>query len=142
MKKYLGIVGALAFIFIIAWSFSGSKKKISLPKEHDIAKIEMFKNNATVRKKITDQAEISKWIRELTENTKKTRRDSVNDQPVNVKEYLKIQFHLKATQDNPSVVYLYDKGYGGQSYVEKPYEGIWKIKKEVADRINSAFSEE
>ena len=93
-----------------------------------------MKNTSEDCLKIENQDEIFDIIADIYENTKDTGKESVNDQPTNIKDYLIIKFHHKNAEDSPSVAYLYkDKN---SSYVEQPYSGIWKLKEETFDEIS------
>ena len=94
-----------------------------------------MKNTSEERWKIENQEEISDFIADIEENTNDTGRESVNDQPTNIDDYLIIKFHHENTEDSPSVAYLYkDKN---SSYIEQPYSGIWKLREETFDRISN-----
>ncbi|MDK7355941.1 DUF5301 domain-containing protein [Peptoniphilus harei] len=41
------------------------------------------------------------------ENTEDTGKESVNDQPTNINDYLIVKFHHKNAEESPSVAYLY-----------------------------------
>ena len=133
MKKYLGL--ALVLIAILSLTAcGGSNKKISLSKAEEVKEIEIMKNTSEEGLKIENQDEIVDIIAEIEENTDATGRESVNDQPTNIDDYLTIRFHHKDAEENPSVVYLYkDKN---TSYVEQPYAGIWKLREEIFDEIS------
>ncbi len=133
MKKYLGL--ALVLIAILSLTAcGGSNKKISLSKAEEVKEIEIMKNTSEEGLKIENQDEIADIIAEIEENTDATGRESVNDQPTNIDDYLTIRFHHKDAEENPSVVYLYkDKN---TSYVEQPYAGIWKLREEIFDEIS------
>ena len=133
MKKYLGI--ALVLITILSLTACGSNKKINLPKAEEIKEIEMMKNTSEERLKIENQEEISGIIADIEENTNDTGRESVNDQPTNIDDYLIIKFHHENTEDSPSVAYLYKNK--NSSYIEQPYSGIWKLREETFDRISN-----
>lgn len=138
MKKYIGI----AFVLITILSLtacgsnkSASNKKINLPKAEEIKEIEIIKNNSEDSLKIENQDEISCIIEGIKENTNDTGRESVNDQPTNIKDYIIVKFHYKNAEESPSIAYLYkDKN---SRYVEQPYAGIWKLREETFDRITS-----
>ena len=134
MKKYLGL--ALVLITILSLTAcGGSNKKIVLPKAEEVKEIEIMKNTSEKSLKIENQDEISGIIAEIKENTNDTGRESVNDQPTNIDDYLIVKFHHKNAEGSPSVVYLYkDKN---SRYVEQPYAGIWKLREETFDRISS-----
>ena len=133
MKKHLGL--ALVLIAILSLTAcGGSNKKISLPKAEEVKEIEIMKNTSEEGLRIESQDEIAGIIAEIEENTDATGRESVNDQPTNIDDYLTIKFHHKDAEENPSVVYLYkDKN---TSYVEQPYSGIWKLREEIFDKIS------
>lgn len=135
MKKYIGIAFVLITILsLTACGSNGSNKKIVLPKAEEIKEIEVMKNTSGKSLKIENQDEISGIIAEIKENTKDTGKESVNDQPTNINDYLTVKFHHKNAEDSPSVAYLYkDKN---SSYVEQPYSGIWKLKEETFDEIS------
>lgn len=138
MKKYIGI----AFVLITILSLtacgsnkSASNKKINLPKAEEIKEIEIIKNTSEDSLKIENQDEISCIIEGIKENTNDTGRESVNDQPTNIKDYIIVKFHHKNAEGSPSLTYIYkDKN---SSYVEQPYAGIWKLREETFDRITS-----
>ena len=136
MKKYIGIAFVLITILsLTACGSNASNKKINLPKAEEIKEIEITKNTSEESLKIENQDEISGIIEGIKENTNDTGRESVNDQPTNIKDYIIVKFHHKNAEGSPSLVYLYkDKN---SSYVEQPYAGIWKLREETFDRITS-----
>lgn len=132
MKKYLGI--ALVLITILSLTACGSNKKINLPKSEEIKEIEIMKNNSEDSLKIDNQDEISSIISEIKDNTNDTGKESVNDQPTNINDYLIFKFHHKNAGESSSIAYLYkDKNI---SYIEQPYSGIWKLREEIFDKIS------
>lgn len=133
MKKHLGI--ALVLMTILSLTACGSNKKINLPKAEEIKEIEIMKNTSEEILKIENKDEISSIIEEIKENTNDTGKESVNDQPTNIKDYIIVKFHYKNAEESPSIAYLYkDKN---SRYVEQPYAGIWKLREETFDRISS-----
>lgn len=135
MKKHLGIAFVLITILsLTACGSNRSNKKIVLPKAEEVKEIEIMKNTSEDRFKIESQDEISGIIEEIRENTNDTGKESVNDQPTNINDYLIVKFHHKNAEDSPSVAYLYkDKN---SSYIEQPYSGIWKLREETFDKIS------
>lgn len=136
MKKYIGIAFILiAILSLTACGSNGSNKKIVLPKAEEIKEIEIIKNTSEEILKIENKDEISGIIEEIRENTNDTGKESVNDQPTNIKDYIIVKFHYKNAEESPSIAYLYkDKN---SRYVEQPYAGIWKLREETFDRISS-----
>ena len=136
MKKYLGIALVLMTILsLTACASNSSNKKTVLPKAEEIKEIEIMKNTSEESLKIENQDEIAGIIAEIKENTNDTGRESVNDQPTNIDDYLIIKFHHKNAEGSPSIAYVYkDKN---SRYVEQPYSGIWKLSEETFDGISS-----
>ena len=137
MKKYIGI--AFVLITILSLTACGStcdsNKEIVLPKAEEVKEIEIMKNTSEDRLKIESQDEIFSFIAEIKEYTNDTGKESVNDQPTNINDYIIVKFHHKNEEGSSSITYLYkDKN---NSYVEQPYSGIWKLREETFDRISS-----
>ena len=133
IMKHLGI--ALVLITILSLTACVSNKKIILPKAEEVKEIEIMKNTSEDRLKIENQDEIFGIIAEIEENTNDTGKESVNDQPTNIKDYIILKFRHKNAEESPRVVYVYkDKNI---RYVEQPYVGIWKLREETFDRISS-----
>lgn len=136
MKKYIGMALVLiAILTLTACGSNGSNKKIVLPKAEEIKKIEIMKNTSEESLKVENQDEISDIIEEIKENTNDTGKESVNDQPTNIKDYIIVKFHYKNVEGSPSIAYLYKNK--NSRYVEQPYAGIWKLREETFDRISS-----
>ena len=133
MKKYLGI--AFVLITILSLTSCGSNKKINLPKAEEIKEIEIMKNTSEDRLKIENQDGIAVIIADIEGNTNDIGKESVNDQPTNINDYIILKFDHKNAEEGSSIAYLYkDKN---SSYVELPYSGIWKLGEETFDRIRS-----
>lgn len=138
MRTYIAaVVGSLC---ILALTACGSDKEISLPDAADITEVEIINSTSEKDESITDRDKIAGIIRDITENVKDTGKESVNDRPVNIEDYLTVKFHHKADGGNPTVIYLY-KMYKQVSYVEQPYSGIWSLKDEVFDDIRNQIDE-
>ena len=105
IMKHLGI--ALVLITILSLTACVSNKKIILPKAEEVKEIEIMKNTSEDRLKIENQDEIFVIIADIEENFKDTGKESVNDQPTNINDYLIVKFHHKNAEDSPSVDYLY-----------------------------------
>lgn len=136
LKKY--IIIAIAILLTISLSACGNKKQITLPKPDDIIEIKIMKNNSEYIKKFTYKEDISNMITKISENADSTSKESVNDQPTNVNEYIIIEFSHKFVDGSSSIIYLYkDKG---TTYVEQPYVGIWKLNQNIFEYINDKFS--
>lgn len=133
MKKQIGII--LVLISILALSACGSNKKIVLPKPDQITEIEIMKNTSESGMKIIEQDKIYKIISVIKENTNNTWKESTNDQPTNIEEYITIKFNHENVEGSPSIVYLYKNK--NICYVEQPYSGIWELSEEIFDSISS-----
>lgn len=82
---------------------------------------------------IKDRDKISLLLDEIKENSNKTKKKSINDEPTNIEIYTLIQFNSKEPEENPTTLYLYKED--DKYYIEKPYEGIWELDEEIYDNI-------
>ena len=75
---------------------------------------------------IKDKDDIEIIVSTITNGSKKTKKNSVNDQPVNCAKYYTFSFCSDDDSDSSqSFFYLYTKH--GRHYIESPYLGIWRI---------------
>ena len=135
MKKLITII--VCSISFLVLSACGSKKKLILPESEKISVISLQKKLSENVKTITKREEISKLIEEIQKQSKSTSLESVNDQPINVKDYIIIKFYHQ-NKENDSVVYLYTMKE--KQYIEQPYVGIWEVSSDIANRIEEFFS--
>ena len=135
MKKFITII--VCSISFLVLSACGSKKKLILPESEKISVISLQKKLSENVKTITKREEISKLIEEIQKQSKSTSLESVNDQPINVKDYIIIKFYHQ-NKENDSVVYLYTMKE--KQYIEQPYAGIWEVNPDIANRIEETFS--
>ena len=121
---------------LLSLSFLGcSKVQIELPDQVDLENVVLSepteKNNTPAI--ITDKKELKNIIDSIKLNSKKTNNESINDIPTNVDYYIKLEFsHAKG---GSSVAYAYKTKH--KYYIEQPYSGIWEIKQESYDNINT-----
>ena len=134
MKKLITII--VCSISFLVLSACGSKKKLILPESEKISVISLQKKLSENVKTITKREEISKLIEEIQKQSKSTSLESVNDQPINVKDYIIIKFYHQ-NKENDSVVYLYTMKE--KQYIEQSYVGIWEVSSDIADRIEEFF---
>ncbi|MCY7153725.1 DUF5301 domain-containing protein [Streptococcus mitis] len=135
MKKIITvIVCSISFLVLSACS---SKKKLILPEPERISVISMQKSISEDVKTITKREEISKLIKEIQKQSTSTTLESVNDQPINVKDYIIIKF-THQNEEKDSVVYLYTMKE--KQYIEQPFVGIWQVSPDIANRIEETFS--
>ena len=135
MKKIITII--VCSISFLVLSACVSNKKLILPEPESISVISLQKKLSENVKTITKREEISKLIEEIQKQSKSTSLESVNDQPINVKDYIIIKFYHQ-NKENDSVVYLYTMKE--KQYIEQPYAGIWEVNPDIANRIEETFS--
>ena len=130
MKKIITmIVCSVSFLVLSACS---SKRKLILPEPERISVISLQKKTSEDVKTITKREEISKLIKEIQKQSTSTTLESVNDQPINVKDYIIIKF-THQNEEKDSVVYLYTMKE--KQYIEQPFVGIWQVSPDIANRI-------
>ena len=135
MKKIIiMIVCSISFLVLSACV---SKKKLILPEPESISVISLQKKISEDVKTINKREDISKLIKEIQKQSQSTSLESVNDQPINVKDYIIIKFYHQ-NEEKDSVVYLYTKKK--RQYIEQPYAGIWEVNPDIANRIEETFS--
>ena len=135
MKKIITmIVCSVSFLVLSACS---SKRKLILPEPERISVISLQKKTSEDVKTITKREEISKLIKEIQKQSTSTTLESVNDQPINVKDYIIIKF-THQNEEKDSVVYLYTMKE--KQYIEQPFVGIWQVSPDIANRIEETFS--
>ena len=135
MKKIITII--VCSISFLVLSACVSNKKLILPEPESISVISLQKKLSENVKTITKREEISKLIEEIQKQSKSTSLESVNDQPINVKDYIIIKFYHQ-NKENDSVVYLYTMKE--KQYIEQPYAGIWEVNPDIANRVEEAYS--
>lgn len=137
LKKYS------IFILILIGLTACSKEKIELPKSKDLESIkvtEVIKEKKEERDivNINKEEDINNFIDSVSSATK-TKQSSISDTPTNVDKYFIISLNHKDSKNNDSKFYIYkSKKYSDDKYVylEQPYTGIFRIKKEKLKNIN------
>ena len=135
MKKIITII--VCSISFLVLSACVSKKKLILPEPERISVISLQKKTSEDVKTINKREEISKLIKEIQKQSTSTTLESVNDQPINVKDYIIIKF-THQNEEKDSVVYLYTMKE--KQYIEQPFVGIWQVSPDIANRIEETFS--
>ena len=137
LKKYS------IFILLLIGLTACNKKKIELPKSKDLENIkvtEVIKEKKEERYivNIEKEEDINNFIDSVSSATK-TKQSSISDEPTNVDKYFIISLNHKDSKNNNSKFYIYkSKKYSDDKYVylEQPYRGIFRIKKEKLKDIN------
>ena len=132
MKKLIGI--ALALFCLLGCTACGMQKAVTLPDARQLSSIEIMQSTGQSGKTYTTQEEMSTFIRCLQENASKTCLESVNDQPVNIEDYIIVRLIHSGPENSASIAYLYTKK--GTAYLEQPYAGIWTFNNETFDQIS------
>lgn len=134
MKKLITIVVCLISFLVLSACFS--KKKLILPEPETVSVISLKKKISEDVKTIKKREEISKLIEEIQKQSKSTIFESLNDQPINDKDYIIIKF-IHQNEENDSVAYLYTRKE--KQFIEQPYVGIWEVSPDIANRIEEFF---
>ena len=141
MKKYIGMLVALVCILGLTACDGDKQVELLLPNVENITEVDVMENSSNVSNKITSKEEIAKIITEINEHSKSTNKESMNDQPTNVDSYITMTFyhHNAENEQKEGCIYLYQEK--GNSYVEQPYAGIWKLEDEVFSWIREDYLE-
>ena len=131
-QKSIRIIAIIIFLTVIAMVFFLLMNKetysLNLPKTEEVTRIMI--STDTVKKEVTSIEEIKDIIYVLEGNERTTKKESINDSPVNAETPIKIEFHFQ--QSGGSILYIYTRR--NQYYLEQPYNGIYRIS---GDEYNS-----
>ena len=120
MKK-IGLV--VIIIMLGIYTFHSNKKTLDLP---DTSKVEfehVHDGDMTTAYEC-DESKISSLIKNIEEKSSYS-KESVNDNPNNV-DYIKVKMDTKT-------YYVYERNE--KTYIEEPYNGIWKIPSDLYKSI-------
>ena len=122
MKK-IGLF--LIIIMLGVYSFYSNKKPLELP---NASKVEFshVHGGATTTIYECDECKISSLIKNIEEKSSYS-KESVNDTPNGV-DYIKVKMDTKT-------YYVYERH--GKTYIEEPYNGIWKIPSDLYKSIKN-----
>ena len=120
MKK-IGL--AVIIIMLSMYTFHSNKKNLDLP---DTSKVEFghVHGGAMTTVYELNQDKISSLINDIEEKSSYS-KESVNDNPNGV-DYIKVKMDTKT-------YYIYERN--GKTYIEEPYNGIWKIPSDLYKSI-------
>ncbi len=120
----LDVIGIVFFFQMHRRTYS-----LDLPQAETLGNVVI--STDTTKEEITDREKIKDLIYVLEGNGRTTRRESINDFPVNAETPIKIEFCF--ARGGSSVLYAYTQE--NRYYIEQPYNGIYQIS---GDEYNSA----
>ena len=122
MKKMVVLVIILMLFGV--YCFNSNIKTLDLP---DASKVELghVHGGAITTVYKCDENKLSSLIKDIEEKSSYS-KESVNDNPDNV-DYIKVKMDTKT-------YYVYERN--GKTYIEEPYNGIWKIPSDLYKSIN------
>lgn len=122
MKKMVVLV--IILILFGVYCFNSNIKTLDLP---DASKVELghVHGGAITTVYKCDENKLSSLIKDIEEKSSYS-KESVNDNPDNV-DYIKVKMDTKT-------YYVYERN--GKTYIEEPYNGIWKIPSDLYKSIN------
>lgn len=120
MKK-IGVF--LIIIMLGVYSFYSNKKTLDLPKASKVEFSHVY-GGATTTIYECDESKISSLIKDIEEKSSYS-KESVNDNPNGV-DYIKVKMDTKT-------YYIYERN--GKTYIEEPYNRIWKIPSDLYKSI-------
>lgn len=131
MKKVVALL-LLAGLFVLSSGCRPTQVHPELPNSEDLLRVDLFTQDDVQVKQIQDIDKINDLINNLTKESTFTKRESVNDQPTNIKEYYLLAFIFDKDSES-SRAYIY--GNKGKYYFEQPYKGIWEISEKTFHTI-------
>ena len=122
MKK-IGLV--VIIIMLGIYTFHSNKKTLDLPDTSKVDFEHVHDGDMTTAYEC-DESKISSLIKNIEEKSSYS-KESVNDNPNNV-DYIKVKMDTKT-------YYVYERN--GKTYIEEPYNGIWKIPSDLYKTIKN-----
>ena len=122
MKK-IGLV--VIIIMLGIYTFHSNKKTLDLPNASKVESGHVHGGAMTTAYEC-DESKISSLIKNIEEKSSYS-KESVNDNPNNV-DYIKVKMDTKT-------YYVYERN--GKTYIEEPYNGIWKISSDLYKTIKN-----
>lgn len=132
-RKFFIVLVIILFLLMIVGIFyhfmNKRTYKLNLPQLENLKSISLEQNaNGKV---ISDNEEIRDIINILNGKERTTKEESIQDEPVNTNNKIKIDFNFKET--GASTLFIYEKN--NKYYIEQPYNGIYKILEEEYNSI-------
>lgn len=135
-RKVIGVIVIIGLLLIgcaVAFFMNRTTYTLNLPEADDLKSISL--SNPNKEEEVTDIKEIEDMLYVLKENGRTTKKESINDSPVNTEEPIKVELNLK--KEGSSVVYIYEDD--GKYYLEQPYNGIYQISGDEYNDIAKYF---
>ena len=128
MKRSLSVI--LCLVCILTLAACGKKSAtITLPQASDITSVDIAVGENTVSR--SDKNRISEIIACIS-GSEPTERESVQDVP-GTENHIRIDFHVGT---GTSTIFAYEDS--GEYYIEQPYQGIYKINRQLYERLQEA----
>lgn len=130
------LCGALALtgLTVLLASFAGffsihsRAYHLNLPSPDALSALTLVQQDGEERVLLDGDAE--DMLQTLTGNGRTTRTESIQDAPVNVDGWIKVDFNFRS--GGASTLFVYQKA--GKCYLEQPYNGVYRIS---GDEYNS-----
>lgn len=119
-----GILLIILLAGIIYFFMGGRSYELHLPPAENLKSISLEQNN--IQTTIDDSKEIEEILGIIGGEKRTTRKESIQDAPVNAEGEIKIDFHFSETGISTLFVYKKNNRY----YIEQPYNGIYQINEE------------
>lgn len=151
MKKTITILCSVIFMLLIVAAiinisnFSTQEKyELSTPRKSEVTQIIISKDDKD--KVVEDETEFKIVLSNLSDFTRTTGLDSIQDYPVNADGVVQIKCRTKDDKEYDYYIYSRKKlglfGKKAKYYLEQPYNGIYDINKEVYQILDNLISNE
>lgn len=121
-------IGAVASIYCYN-KLNKRTYSLELPIAEEISNITLEKNKKKID--VNDSQEIKNIVDILGGIKRITKKESIQDMPVNVENEIKINF--KITNNEIKTIYVYKRK--NKHYIEQPYNGIYEISEDEYNSI-------
>lgn len=116
-------------VFIVNNKLNKNHYSLNIPASDSIISISL--ENDTNKVEIDNEKDIEKLINVISSVKRTTSKESIQDAPVNVDNYIKVDFNFKTVESSTIFIYQKKKNY----CIEQPYNGIYEITKEEYNKI-------
>ncbi len=131
-RSTISIIFLIVFLTIIGIVFyfgNGRFYKLNLPETEKLESISLEQESK--KKTYSDKTEIEDIIYVIKGNERTTKKESIQDYPVNSENIIKVEFHF--IEQGSSILFVYNED--NKYFIEQPYNGIYQISEDEYNSI-------
>lgn len=126
--------------YILPALFGWETYELTLPDYDDIDSATLTRRNGTEAELTAAYAQDVLFV--LNGNERSTKTESVQDAPVNVEDWIQVDFHHIGGGSSTLFVYQRPEAKNGGYFIEQPYNGIYEISGDEYNSIDKYVRQE